>query len=252
MPTNPQRAREDFDTLARLAPTHWTITDHYLPRLLALLPDAANDALEIGCGTGRFARALAARFASVTAIDISPASLELARARSTEHPNIDYVCADVESWAWPESSFDCVVCLAALHHMRLEPTISRMKRALRPGGTLIIHDVFHHSRRTPPGLATLALGVPSLLVLHRLRQPPVVDRAALRRFWRQHASHETFLTTRDLRRVRTTLLPGARIRTHVISRYTLTWRRPPARPEHRAPHPRKEQHHAQAHSHDRG
>ncbi|NDZ99780.1 methyltransferase domain-containing protein, partial [Streptomyces sp. SID10116] len=45
--------------------------DHYHPLLLRNLPPGGRTALDVGCGTGRFARRLAARGYEVDALDPS-------------------------------------------------------------------------------------------------------------------------------------------------------------------------------------
>src|SRR5262245_963786 len=51
--------------------------------------------LDVGCGSGYFAREMASRGARVTAIDISPRMIELAQRRESESPlGIEYDVAD--------------------------------------------------------------------------------------------------------------------------------------------------------------
>ncbi len=65
-----------------------------LPPLLELLGDlAGRQVLDAGCGEGYLARALAARGAQVTGIDLSPQLIELARAKNPG--GIDYQVADL-------------------------------------------------------------------------------------------------------------------------------------------------------------
>ena len=49
----------DFDRLALLDEEGWTANNHYHDSLLKHLPLNCENALEIGCGTGAFARDLA-------------------------------------------------------------------------------------------------------------------------------------------------------------------------------------------------
>jgi SAM-dependent methyltransferase len=66
-----------------------------LPPLLDLLGDiAGRQVLDAGCGEGYLARALAARGAHVTGIDLSPRLIELARARDPGG-RIDYQVGDL-------------------------------------------------------------------------------------------------------------------------------------------------------------
>ena len=111
------KVREDFDRLADLSESGgWDHNAHYHPFLLKQLPPRLDEALEVGCGTGAFARLLAERCGSVVAIDFSPRMVEVARARSWGHPNVEYVVADAASWEFPQERFDCVVSITTLHH----------------------------------------------------------------------------------------------------------------------------------------
>lgn len=55
-----------------------------------------NRCVELGCGVGRVTGPLAERFSSVTAVDISPAHLLVAKSHfsATGHDNIDWVHLD--------------------------------------------------------------------------------------------------------------------------------------------------------------
>lgn len=69
--------------------------DSLLSRLLDLLGDVdGREALDAGCGEGFLARALAARGARVTGIDLSPHLVEMARAKDPAGA-IDYRVADL-------------------------------------------------------------------------------------------------------------------------------------------------------------
>ena len=61
----------DFDRLALLDDQGWTSNNHYHNSLLKHLPANCENALEIGCGTGAFARLLAKRCKHVVALDLS-------------------------------------------------------------------------------------------------------------------------------------------------------------------------------------
>ena len=79
-----ERVREDFDRIADLSREEgWDHSAHYHAFLLRQLPPRLHEALEIGCGTGAFARSLAGRSERVLAIDLSPHMIEIAKDRST-------------------------------------------------------------------------------------------------------------------------------------------------------------------------
>jgi 2-polyprenyl-3-methyl-5-hydroxy-6-metoxy-1,4-benzoquinol methylase len=105
-------------------------------RLLQVQPDQVI--LEIACGNGVFSRRLASLGAWVVATDFSATFLDLARARTTEHPErIEYRLVDAtdesQLLALGERRFDAAVCNMALMDM---VTIAPLMRA---------HYHFHRS-----------------------------------------------------------------------------------------------------------
>jgi SAM-dependent methyltransferase len=102
---------------------------------LAGLPDfKATRALDVATGSGRFARALAERGASVVGVDV-----EKAIARAEAAPGVRFEAMDAESLAFPDASFDLVAISWALHHLA-NPTrvLLEMRRVLQPGGVFLI------------------------------------------------------------------------------------------------------------------
>jgi ubiquinone/menaquinone biosynthesis C-methylase UbiE len=93
-PAYTNRVREDFDRVAELPEAgSWDRNAHYHPSLLKQLPLRLDETLKVGCGTGTFARLLAERCNRVVAVDLSPRMVEMARARSLELTNIEYLVA---------------------------------------------------------------------------------------------------------------------------------------------------------------
>lgn len=102
-----------------------------LDAVLALAP---KHVLEIGCGDGAFAERLQARLEHpVTAIDISPRMVELARARG-----LTTSIGDAIALPFPDASFDCVIANWMLYHVTdLNSALGEIVRLLRPGGALV-------------------------------------------------------------------------------------------------------------------
>jgi ubiquinone/menaquinone biosynthesis C-methylase UbiE len=98
----------DFDRLALLDAEGWTQNNHYHNFLLRHVPSGCESALEVGCGTGAFARRLAERARHVTALDLSPEMIRVARSRSAEYANIEFQVADALAWDFPAAHFDCI------------------------------------------------------------------------------------------------------------------------------------------------
>ena len=80
----------DFDRLALLDEEGWTANNQYHGSLLRQVPNGCENALEIGCGTGAFARVLAQRCRRVVALDLSAEMIRVARTRSREFENLDF------------------------------------------------------------------------------------------------------------------------------------------------------------------
>lgn len=214
----------DFDRIALLAADGWDHNSYYHGYLLKHLPAACDAALDIGCGTGTFARLLAGRARRVVALDLSPQMIAVARQRSQQFPNIRYEVADALAWEWDGEPFDCAVSIAMLHHVPAEEMLATMAGLLHPGGTLAALDLYQAEglRDLLRALAArpLSLGL-TLLKTGRLRQPPQV-RAA----WEEHGRHETYPTVAQVRRLCARVLPGARVRQHLFWRYSILWRKP--------------------------
>src|SRR5882762_3164379 len=113
----------DFDRLALLDAEGWTQNNHYHNFLLRHVPNGCENALEVGCGTGAFARRLAERARHVTALDLSPEMIRVARSRSAECANIEFQVADALAWDFPVAHLDCMVNIATLHHLPLREMI---------------------------------------------------------------------------------------------------------------------------------
>jgi SAM-dependent methyltransferase len=119
-------------------PLWWSHNDHYHQLLLDQVPPGAKRALDVGCGTGRFARALASRVGHVDAIDRSPATLALARERSRSVVNVSYVDADLFDFEPHPSGYDFISLIAVIHHMDFDAAADRLRSLLAPGGVLAV------------------------------------------------------------------------------------------------------------------
>jgi ubiquinone/menaquinone biosynthesis C-methylase UbiE len=100
----------------------------------ALTEAAPGRVLEVGSGTGAFAERVRRDLgAKVTAADISPRMVELARKRG-----LAAIEADVQDLPFGDGAFDCVVALWVLHHVPdLDRGLVEVARALQPGGRLV-------------------------------------------------------------------------------------------------------------------
>lgn len=98
--------------------------------------------LAVADGEGRNSVFLAGKGLEVTAIDASEVALEKARALASNRAvSVHFRAVDVLHWDWPEETFDLVVAIFIQFATPDErPALfAGMKRALKPGGTLLIH-----------------------------------------------------------------------------------------------------------------
>lgn len=226
--------KDDFDRIAlstEASTDGATHNDHYHDYLLLHLPANCNNALDIGCGTGSFSRKLAAHFANVRALDLSPEMIRLARERSAQFPNIEFELVDVIDRNLPGESFDCIATIATLHHLPFEEMLLKMKAALKPGGVLLILDLFEPARISDSLLGGLSdsflnlVAIPvsvGLRLRHHGRLLPRKEESAA---WAAHARHDLYPTMRDVHALCARVLPGAKIKQHLLWRYSIVWRK---------------------------
>jgi 2-polyprenyl-6-hydroxyphenyl methylase/3-demethylubiquinone-9 3-methyltransferase len=121
-------------------------------------------ALDVGCGGGLLSEALARSGARVTAIDLAPAVLDVARLHLFESDlEVDYREISVEALAdeMPDA-FDVVTCMEMLEHVPDPASVIRAcATLLKPGGTLFLSTL----NRTPLAFGAAILGAEHVLRL---------------------------------------------------------------------------------------
>lgn len=91
--------------------------------------------LELGCGTGYFTRALAATGAQITAIDISPELLEVAR-RDCPQDGVTFEVQNAYALSYEDETFDSVVGSSVLHHLEIDSALHEIQRVLKASGVI--------------------------------------------------------------------------------------------------------------------
>ncbi len=137
------RATEWWDPRGAFRTLH-EINELRLDYIAARTPLAAQRVLDVGCGGGLLAEGLAARGASVVAIDMAPENLSAARQHAADVAlTVDYRCGAVEDLAREmPNEFDCVTCLEMLEHVP-EPQriVAACAKAVRPGGSVFFSTI---------------------------------------------------------------------------------------------------------------
>lgn len=121
------------------------ITDALEQQLLFELlgPVADKTLLDVGCGDGALASALARHGAIVTGLDADPVMIAAARRRTEiEGTRLHLVEGQTEKLPFSDAAFDLVVMVTVLCFVRdAERALMEMARVLRPGGRLVIGEL---------------------------------------------------------------------------------------------------------------
>ncbi|AXK73626.1 bifunctional 2-polyprenyl-6-hydroxyphenol methylase/3-demethylubiquinol 3-O-methyltransferase UbiG [Lysobacter sp. TY2-98] len=119
------------------------------------LPGA--NVLDVGCGAGLLSEAMALAGANVTAIDLAPELVKVARLHALESgAKLDYRVQPVEEVAAAApSTFDAVTCMEMIEHVPDPSAVIRAcADALKPGGRLFVSTI----NRTPAAFAFAIVG----------------------------------------------------------------------------------------------
>jgi len=115
----------------------------YAEKMLRLIGFAPGQSyLDFGCGNGAAAVHLASKLGlKVTGIDVDPAQIEVARARSDQNTNVRFLTADGTKLPFDDNEFDFVATHMVTHHIPdWQNALQQMLRVLKPSGYLIYKD----------------------------------------------------------------------------------------------------------------
>src|SRR3954470_10142565 len=109
-------------------------------RLESLLALCGHErVLDVGCGTGALAYAVADAAREVVAVDSDAAMVDAARAHAPANVRVEL--ADGERLPFAAGEFDVAATLRTLHHTeRPELLLAELVRVTKPGGTILVVD----------------------------------------------------------------------------------------------------------------
>jgi 2-polyprenyl-3-methyl-5-hydroxy-6-metoxy-1,4-benzoquinol methylase len=115
---------------------------HLVLEWLSPLARTGGKLLDIGCASGYYSVAFAKAGGRATGIDISEASIALARRRAEQESvagRCEFLRGDMRSLSIREGDYDAVVMIEVLEHVREQrEAVEQAVRALRPGGVLVL------------------------------------------------------------------------------------------------------------------
>jgi 2-polyprenyl-6-hydroxyphenyl methylase/3-demethylubiquinone-9 3-methyltransferase len=149
----------ELDKFAALASRWWDPESEFKPLheinplRLAYVDEQAGLAgkrvLDVGCGGGLLAEAMAEMGAEVTGIDMAEANLDVARLHALDSGVVvDYRHTSAEALAAAEpGTFDLITCMELLEHVP-DPgsLVAACARLLRPGGDVVLSTLNRNPR----------------------------------------------------------------------------------------------------------
>ena len=171
---NPNVDPAELEKFSALAAKWWDPTSEFKPLheinplrlnwIDSIAPLAGKRVLDIGCGGGILAEAMAQKGASVMGIDLADKPLKVAALHKLESGvPVDYECIGAEDLAARESgTFDVITCMEMLEHVPDPASTVRACAALvRPGGQVFFSTI----NRNPKAYLLAIIGAEYVLRL---------------------------------------------------------------------------------------
>ena len=165
--TNDNFSQAELDKFGALAQRWWdpegpqkalhALNPARLGYVAARAPLKGARVLDVGCGAGLLSEAMAGEGAQVTALDLAPELVKVARLHGLETGvKVDYRLQSVESLAAQmPGQFDAITCMEMLEHVPDPGAIIRAcATLLRPGGRLFLSTL----NRTAAAFALAIVG----------------------------------------------------------------------------------------------
>jgi SAM-dependent methyltransferase len=121
----------------------------------------------------------------------------------------------------PQAGSPLGVAMGTLHHLPIAEIFLKMKAALKPGGVLLVLDLFE-----PAGLfdsLSNLLALPVSAGLRLIHHGRLLPRREVRDAWTAHERHDSYPTMSEVRALCASVLPGAQMKQHLLWRYSIVW-----------------------------
>jgi len=215
----------DFDRIADLPVHRWDHNRCYYSLMLRHLPRDPQRVLDVGCGTGELVRLLASRARSVEGMDLSAGMLAAARAATAAevYGNVTLACGDAFDGRLPSGAYDAILSAATLHHVDLRVSMQVLYAALKPGGTLIVLDLYEP--RTPGDKVVSCAAALAEFVMRRVvyREGGYSEEETA--VWDEHGGRESYPTLAEVSVAALAAFGNVRLRRLLFWRYLLVCRK---------------------------
>ena len=214
---------KDFDRIALAGDKKWDHNRFYHKYLLKHLPAHMERVLDIGCGTGEFSRLLSKYAGEVIALDISDEMVAKARSMASQLTNITYVKSDFMGYDIEPESYDAIVTIATAHHLPLEEFFRKAAMALKPGGSLIVLDLFLSSDIWDYFFDFFS--VPLNILTGLIKTGHFKESQEEKAAWKEHQKNDTYMALKEIKRIADKIITGADIKRLLFWRYSLVWKK---------------------------
>ncbi len=137
-PSGKELIKKNFSKSARSYDKYAQIQKVLAKKLQRYLPEGAvSNVLDIGCGTGNLTKILKEKYRNshITAIDISPQMVEIAKKKIND--NVEFIVGDAEEYE-DKKEYDVIASNATMQWFyNLEKTLSKYKKMLSKDGAVI-------------------------------------------------------------------------------------------------------------------
>ncbi len=112
------------------------------------LPEDGGRGADIGCGSGRWAKAVAPRVRELYLVDASEEALEVARRNLQGHRNVKFCRAGVGNLPFGDESLDFAYSLGVVHHIPdPEAGMRSIATKLKPGAPFLLYMYYAFDNR---------------------------------------------------------------------------------------------------------